>query len=466
MSKTSETAAVPDPTTRRNVWALLLIFALAVTVRTLTAYFVGTHLDDAGWFPFGIYNIFDEQARAIVDGTSAVFWMTDPANVKLLIYPPGYAIWLAVVYAVSGDRSPHIVQIIQVLLDSASVLLIVRTGEAVFSRSIGRIAGVFAALSPLLAFYGATPLADSPTSWLVLSGMFFALKTVKTDSVLYALSAGAAIGASCWLRSNGLLLSLFLAAAVLLCLRARVRRRMLVAASLVLAAVVVVAPIMVRNSIAFQTFVPTGMGVGTNLWEGIGETGRADEFGAVYGDSALLQRERTEMGRTADETIGLYWPDGVQRDRERASRAIAVIESHPFWYAGVMARRMWGLLKYAGEDSALYGSTGINVTTAKCLPPSLRVFPLNLIVTLIGYVQSVLRFLLLPLAALGLWQILRGDWRKWLPLLLLVVYYLVVGTSLHSEIRYSLPMQATLMVFAAAGAAWLMTKIRSLPRPA
>src|SRR5437660_613105 len=113
-----------------RISALLFIFALALAVRSLTAYFIGTHLDNPGWFPFGIYNVFDTQAQAILDGTTPAFWITDPSQVNALIYPPGYTIWLAIVYGVSGVRSPHAVQVVQVLIDSASVLLIVAIGES------------------------------------------------------------------------------------------------------------------------------------------------------------------------------------------------------------------------------------------------------------------------------------------------------------------------------------------------
>ena len=43
---------------------------------------------------------------------------------------------------------------------------------------------------------------------------------------------------------------------------------------------------------------------------------------AVYGDRPLVEMERAAMGRPGDETVGLYWPDGVKRDRERAEKQI------------------------------------------------------------------------------------------------------------------------------------------------
>jgi Dolichyl-phosphate-mannose-protein mannosyltransferase len=435
-------------TWRQYLPRLLSIFVLALVVRSLTAYFVGTHLDDAGWFPYGIYNIFDAQAKAVLNGSASAFWITDPSQTSVAIYPPGYSLWLAFLYGLGGMSTASGVQVVQTVLDSISVLIIVAIGANAFEWRVGLAAGTLAALSPLLAFYGASPLADAPTSWLVLAGVWMAVRAAKNSNFPWAIGAGLMIGASCWFRANAFLLTFILAAALPFYIRETRRKQMLVAAGMILGALIVTAPIVIRNSIAFQAFVPTGLGAGTNLWEGIGETERAAEFGAVYGDSQLLEKERVEQNLPQDDRVNLYWPDGVQRDRERMRKALHVVAADPVWYAGVMARRMSGLLKYAGEDSAIYGTTGINITAGKCLPPSLRFFPFTLIVTALGYAQSVLRYIILPLIIFGFWLAGRRDRRITILLAATIFYYLVFGASLHSEIRYSLPMQAILLVFA------------------
>src|SRR6185312_12199617 len=127
------------------------------------------------------------------------------------------------------------------------------------------------------------------------------------------------------------------------------RSRLLLSGGVVIGMAVLVTPLLIRNGVAFQVFTPTGLGVGTNLWEGIGETDRAAEFGAVFGDQALLEQERAENGVSPDQAYGLYFPNGVQRDRERAQKAMKVIVEHPVWYSGVMLRRMAGVLKFAGK---------------------------------------------------------------------------------------------------------------------
>jgi len=437
--------------TRETLLWSIGIFSLALLIRSLSGYFIHTHIDDAGCFPFGIYAVFDNQAQGILDGKIPFFWITDPVQTEIAIYPPGYSYWLAIVYFVTGVRSTVPVQIAQVVLDSASVLLIYGIAATAFNKRIAIGSGSLAALSPLLAVYGASPLADAPTSWLVLGGVWLLVIAVQNQNWYWALGAGLMVGASCWIRANGVLLAVVFAGVVMLGMTAAWRTRAVAAVAILIGTFVVVAPVVIRNSVAFGTFVPAGLGAGTNLWEGIGETSRAAEFGAVYGDEQLIDEERVEMGRPNDETITLYSPEGVARDRRRMQKALSVITEHPFWYATVMMRRMVGLVKYVGEDSPFYGSTGFHVTPARCLPPALGFFPLNAFVKALGMIQSVYDWLALPLMLCGLWFSTKENRRITLVVASVVFYYMVVGTFMHVEIRYTLAMQAVLVIFAGVG---------------
>jgi 4-amino-4-deoxy-L-arabinose transferase-like glycosyltransferase len=434
---------------RRRALALLFILVLALTVRALTANFLRAHLNDPGWFPFGIYSAFDRQAQDGLDGRASFFRIDDPSRTDTAVYPPGYPLWLALIYKLSGTRSPAVVQNVQWVLDSLAVFLIVGIGVTAFGWSIGLWAGGITALWPLLATYGAVPLADAPTSWIVLGAAWMLLLAAKRQSVGWALGAGALVGASCWLRANAMLLVFFWALALLLLVRARWRRRLLPGAGLVLATLIVIAPVVVRNTMAFHEFVPTGLGAGTNLWEGMGETERgAKEFGAAANDNELVEQERAELKVPPDQPFTLYYPDGIQRDRARTRKALAIIARHPFWYAGTVVRRLAGVMKYAGEPSGIYGSAGVNVTSKKSLPPTWQGGALALAVNVLGMLQSVLRYLLLPLMLVGLILGFRLDWRMSALLLATVSYYLVVGSMIHTHVRYGLPMHALLTIFA------------------
>jgi hypothetical protein len=71
-------------------------------------------------------------------------------------------------------------------------------------------------------------------------------------------------------------------------------------------------------------------------------------------------------------------------------------------------------------------------------------------VNALGMIQSVARYLFLPLAAFGIYVAARRDLIVTAVFLVTVLYYLVPGTAAHTEIRYVLPMHAMLTVFAAA----------------
>ena len=438
-----------SPLARRRVLVCLCILLLSFTVRALTAQFMRVRLTDPGWFQSGTYAIFDTQAGRLLDGSASFIWIDDPARTQAAVYPPGYPMWLALIYGLSGTRSVYVVQNVQWVLDALSVLLVLGIGVTAFGWRVGSMAGALAALSPLLALYGVAPLADAPTSWIVLGSVWMFLLAAERRSWRWALGAGLMVGASCWLRANALLLAGVWAVTLLALLRGAWRERLILSGAVVLGTLLLIAPIIIRNALAFRAFLPTGLGVGTNLWEGIGETERAAEFGAVYGDANVIEQERALMKLSPDEPFGLYYPDGVRRDRERARRAFNVIKAHPVWYAGVMLRRMWGVLNYTGEPSTFYGYAGINITSWKTLPPSWNVGVIAWPVNLLGMLQSVWQHLALPLMAGGVLLALLKDWRGGGLLLATVLYYLVFGSMLHMEVRYVLPMQAVLLVFAA-----------------
>ena len=151
----------------KRLLSWLFIFALALTVRGLTATFIRAHFNDSSWFQFGSYAVFDSQAQAILDRRESVFWINDSTRTDRIVYPPGYPYWLAFIYKISGQRSPAIIQQVQIVLDSLSVLLLVGIGFSGYRWTVGLLAGMLAALTPLLALAGATPNADAPASWLV-----------------------------------------------------------------------------------------------------------------------------------------------------------------------------------------------------------------------------------------------------------------------------------------------------------
>ena len=438
-----------EPATRKRALLLLIIFALAFTVRALTMEFMRAHLSDPGWFQSGSYQVFDKKARNILDGRENLFWIDDPTRTDLVQYPPAFPLWVALIYKLTGERSMYVVQSVQWILDGVLTMILI-TGIAVtaYGWRAALATGFLAALSPLLAMYGAWPSADAPTAWFVLAGVWLLLIAARKKSWKWAFGAGLMLGAACWFRVNPLYLAFAWALTLLFFVRTAWRGRLALSAAVALGAVLVISPIVVRNYIVFPDFTPTGGTLGANLWEGLGETELGRSYGFIYGDDKMVERERVRLGLPPDAPFEAFWPDGIRRDRERVRESLEIIKRHPFWYMGVMLHRMWGMLKVAGAPLPYYGSSGINVTSRKCLPEAWQGGVLAAFVNALGMVQSVVRYLLLPLVAWGVWLALRKDFLMAALLLTTVLYYLVPGTAAHTEIRYMLPMHELLPIFA------------------
>lgn len=442
--------ARPSRAAIRKILPVLLVLATLLSVRVLTLMFMRAHLDDPAWFQTGSYGKFDRQARDILDGRQPIFLIDDPTRTDLAQYPPVFPAAVAAIYGVTGERSAYSVQLFQWAIDLVvSLVLIVGITVTAFGWRAGFAAGFLAALSPLFAMYSAYPSADTPAMWFVLAGNWLLLLAAKRNNLWLALGAGALLGIACWIRVNPLYLAVGWAA-VMLIVKAPWRRRALMSGAVVFATALVISPIVVRNYLTFPDFTPTGGTIGVNLWEGLGETELGRQHGFLYGDDKLVEHERVKMGWPADKYLDSQWPDGIRRDKERTRESMAFIKQHPVWYAGVMVGRMWGMLKVAGDPVPYCGISGINVTSQKCLTPAWQGGVLAFGVNALGMIQSVARYLFLPLAAFGIYVAARRDMIATAVFLVTVLYYLVPGTAAHTEIRYVLPMHAMLTVFAAA----------------
>jgi 4-amino-4-deoxy-L-arabinose transferase-like glycosyltransferase len=437
----------------KTFFALLLI---ALSVRVLTLQFMRAHLNDPAWFQVGSYAKFDSQARDILDGRQRLFWIDDATRTDLAQYPPAFPALVALVYKISGNHSAYSVQLVQWFIDLVvSFFLIMGIANTGFGWRAAMISGFLLALSPLFALYAAYPSTDMPTTWFVLGGNWVLLLAFKRRNVLLALAAGVLLGIACWLRVNPLYLGVGWAIVLFVLTSGSWALKSKLSGAVLAGTLIVIAPIVIRNYVVFPDFTPTGGTIGVNLWEGLGETELGRSNGFLFGDDKMVERERAQMGLPAGAPLEVQWPDGIRRDRERTRESLAFIRQHPIWYAGVMFGRMWGMLKVAGDPVPYTGTSGINVTSSKCLPSNRQGGVVALGVNVLGMVQSVVRYLFLPLAAFGIYVGVRRDWQISCLMLVTVLYYLVPGTSAHTEIRYVLPMQGVLIVFAGAAIEWI-----------
>lgn len=450
----------------RKQWlSLLLLLLIVFSVRILTFQFMRTHLHDPAWFQTGSYTKFDRHARDILVGNRPFFLIHDPTRTDMVQYPPAFPWVVAAIYKLSGNYSAYAVQMVVWFIDVfVSLTLITGIAVTAFGWRVGVAAGFIAGMSPLLAMYGASPSADAPTTWFVLAGNWSLLIACKRKNSWFALAAGVLLGVACWFRVNPLYLAFAWAFAAVFLVTATWQTRLRMGAAVLVGAVTIVSPMVVRNYISYPDFTPTGGTIGANLWEGLGETELGRSNGFQFGDDKLTERERIKMGLPADFPIEPQWPDGIRRDRERVRESLNFIKQHPVWYAGVMLKRMWGMLKVAGEPLPYYGSSGINVTSRKCLSSAWQGGVVAAGVNLLGMLQSVMRYLFLPLVVVGIFLAVRANLKVTGAVGVTILYYLIPGTAAHTEMRYVLPMHDLLAVFAGVGVIWILSAVAKLRR--
>lgn len=271
----------------------------------------------------------------------------EPSNAQLLVHPPGYSIFVAAIFRIFGESTDRLI-VAQIVLDSAAALMITVLAAELFPIAVGLLAGLLVAFSPHLAHYSLYLLPDSLSALPLLIAAYLIARGVKRPSLITIIAVGFFIGLSCWLRSNALLLALFVAVAVWLLFERGQRLRY--ALALIASALVTILPITIRNWMVFDRFIPLSLGSGITLIEGIGDYDKQNRFGMPSTDRETKFKD-VEWHNRPDYGGGLWMPDGIERDRYRFRRGIQVIAASPLWFAEVMIQRAGWMLSYNSPTS-------------------------------------------------------------------------------------------------------------------
>ncbi|MEO8433344.1 MAG: glycosyltransferase family 39 protein [Pyrinomonadaceae bacterium] len=264
-----------------------------------------------------------------------------PGDANILTYPPGYPITMAAVFGLFSESDTSM-RLFQIICDAAGAILLFFIAAELLPVKAAAIAGVLAALSPQLAYYSLLLIPDSLATLPILLALFFLIRTAKKGSFRAAVAVGVCIGVSCWIRSNALLLAPFLALLLLVILDRG--KRWSFAAALVGATIIVISPITIRNLVVFHHFIPLSLGTGQMLNVGISDYDREKRFGLPTTDIETVSTE-AQLYNRPDYGSSLFGGNGAERDHDRTRRGLSVIRSHPVWFAGVVIRRAFSMLK-------------------------------------------------------------------------------------------------------------------------
>jgi len=307
---------------------ILVLFLLALGVRFLTWQ---DNRRDISKVQTSVTDGYKDSARQLASGDLKLF----ASDINHMGHPPGYPILLAAIFKTFGDSNTAI-QFIQILFDAVAVVLIFLIALELLPLTAAMLCGLLAAISPQFAYFTVALLPDSLVVPPILLAVYLLVRGRKKPSLLNFAFAGALIGVSCWLRANALLLPFFLA--ILTPLFVQRGKRLHTAAALVGGALLAIAPITIKNAIVFRSFIPLSLGAGQTFLEGIADYDEKKRFNIPNTDLGIMRQE-AEWFANPEYAELLFGRDGVERDRMRIRRGLGVVGSHPFWFAGVVARR-------------------------------------------------------------------------------------------------------------------------------
>ncbi|HEU4387246.1 MAG TPA: glycosyltransferase family 39 protein [Blastocatellia bacterium] len=460
--------AVGRPLALRTTLILAVtVFLFSFLVKSLHALDLSPVMHTSAQLAGGMTSEYDRRAVSITAGHGVLIPDDDDSSdTCLLAHAPGYSIFLSLIYRVFGRRYLTVQQF-QNLLNSISPVLPLLIVGRTLSWRVGTGAALLAAGSHHLSYYSNFVLPDSLSSLPILIGALLAATPTRNRRATWRFAAaGIALGFSAWLRANSLLLPVW--AGLVRAITGRPRRHaFLNAAILVGFWFLTVTPTTVRNYLIFREFVPIQIGFGITLWEGIGDTDHG-RFGGPRSDADVIAREAAEYD---DPNYGYSWstPDGIQRDRDRdrVKRCLAIISAHPFWFTGsAFVRAETGIqynthapLVFRKDDRSL-AETG--VAAREQLDEYVRdalargewalaageLFELSRPV--IRVFQRIAKEPMQIFVVLGGLAVLAVSRRAALVMIVVPGYYLLIQSILHTEFRYTLPMQYFLFSFAAA----------------
>lgn len=328
------------PSRRARFAICLTILLIAFGVRLLSWH---DTRPEAGKVQSAVTSDYQRVAQLLKQGGVVSFLSSSSplGDLYNLSHPPGYSIVMALVYSVFGE-STTAVQFVQIIGDALGAVVIFLITAELLPVSAAIIAGVLAAFSPQFAWNSVLLLPDSVAVLPILLAVYCIARAMKNSRLVFFIAAGSLVGVSCWLRANAMLLTFFIAAAVLVLLKSK--RRWRLALAVVCGTLLIVLPLTIRNAIVFHRFIPLSLGAGQTLLEGIADYDHEGSFNIPKTDIGIMRQEAEESQRP-DYYGTLFRPDGVERERRRLARGFAVIRSHPLWFSGVMIRRAASMVR-------------------------------------------------------------------------------------------------------------------------
>jgi 4-amino-4-deoxy-L-arabinose transferase-like glycosyltransferase len=343
-----------------------------------------------------------------------------PFRTHMVFYPPLYAYFIAVVYAIFHTLAA--VKWVQILVGALLVPAVGRVGERAFGARVGLIAAAIVAFYPELVWFSVHFWSETLFMAFLWWGFERLLAADGLDSRSAAAAAGLLWGLATLTRETTLY---FVPLAAVWLAWGRWRSGGLARSALFLGAcVLTIAPWTCRNWVVFHAFIPVGTAGSLNLYQGNAPLTREEVYERYYAVEGRIEQHRwaRQQGLQAILDRQPWWLLEKLRD-----------EMPNFWEADSQAIRH--------IKRGAYGPVAPAAAVAAA------------IVVLLPYLL-VLVFFVAGAAAVV------PDRARFV-LLCFLLYYNLIHVATHGYARYRLP--AMPVVFMLAAFAWTAWRLGSYP---
>ncbi|MDD5311756.1 MAG: glycosyltransferase family 39 protein [Dehalococcoidia bacterium] len=348
--------------------------------------------------------------------------------------PPGTSSLVALTFSLSGEYRYIYTRILQAILDSFGCLIIFLLCRQLFSKRVGLIASFTYAVFLPIATLSTFVIHDALMPFFILVSLYFFIKGVLHDKLVFYLLSSLFIGVSCYFQPTALFLPCLYGLALLIY---KLRKREIghqlantikITAAMMLVVMVMTVPWIVRNYYVTGVLSPN-MRVGTwaGIWVGFGEF-QDNPAGAIFNEAYAWELAKKELGY--DVKFGTPEYDLVFKDK-----VITTITEHPLWWLKALLLRLprtlfyyngLGIQPLCPDYQNWYECEGRQVTWANFLSAWGNGTFLQTVISYpyqAFYWSLAAVFVVFPVlfSVGGIW-VLRKDWRKVVLIITPVVY--------------------------------------------
>lgn len=446
----------------RTTFALAAILAISVVLRVGVALVLGNTLEETRG---GTYDqvSYDALAQRVVDGYGFSFavdwWPYAKGNQPTAFWSYLYTLFLAAIYAIVGHH-PLAARLIQaVVVGVLMPWLVYRIGRRTFGQPVGLIAAGLVAVYFYFVTYGASLMSEAfyivGILWIVDVSMRLAEATSRPglsgrSYLLLGLELGLAVAITMLLRQLMVALLAVLVPWLVLVARSRQDVRATLGALAVAGVVVVlvISPFIWRNYQVFGRWGMPNTNAGfTFFWSNHQIYGTrfvpvlSEELGVTYAD--LIPEELRDLNE-------------ADLDRALMVRGLQLVVNDPGRYLMLSLSRIPVYFLFWPTADSTPVSNAARVLSFGIMLPFM----------LYGLVLAIKR-LRRPALLLSSGQELSPLHREFVVLFLLfIVSYTLIHLASWANVRYRLPVDALLILFAAHGTYDLVTRLFTARRPA